>query len=133
MTDTDPDPDRPTTRAVVVAEKLREEADRKCAADPYAKPYYPTTAAARQLVKRIANRLERETRDSLVGQPTRLMPRSPRSARSRRSRRSTSCAVARPSPTATTAARLRRPTGRSSATRAGRRRRVATAPPTALA
>lgn len=62
--------DRPTTRAVVkYADELRAAAERQMARDPYAKPYYPTTAAARQLVKRIANQIERETRGALADQP----------------------------------------------------------------
>lgn len=50
------DPKRPTVRAVVeYATKLRAEAERQMRADPYARPYYPTTAAARKLYQRMVN------------------------------------------------------------------------------
>ena len=62
--------ERATVRAVVkYAEHLRAVAERQMAADPYAKPYYPTTAAARTLCKRIANQLEAQARahGTLIG------------------------------------------------------------------
>lgn len=69
----DTNPEKPTTRAVVkYAERLRAQADKQMAADPYASPYYPTTAAAQQLVKRLARSREQEVRDChphLVGTP----------------------------------------------------------------
>lgn len=57
--------DRPTMNAVVkYAEELRAAAERRMSADPYARPYYPTTAGATMIARRIANELEARTREA---------------------------------------------------------------------
>jgi len=60
MTKTKPTP--PTRKAVVhYTDQLRDRADRLIRQDPYAKPYYPTTAGALQ----VCSRLTREAYDHL--------------------------------------------------------------------
>lgn len=79
---TTPEPERATIKAVVkYAADLRVQAEKQMAADVYAKPYWPTTEAAKQLVKRIANQREKDVRRALDGQDPAIVAEAVANAR----------------------------------------------------